>query len=256
MSRECEDEKAMDDAIMANEEFLSGENGHDDPGVTGAMGAPSEELPSETPCKTLQEVYADKQWEILKSGMKVEKAQCLISPPSSGGPPLEPMNLFYEAPILSAEEVKKIRVAADTGACAHCAGPGDLPGDTVVEQVEKRNFVGPNGQPIEHFGEAAVRLQQADGGHVSMRTQVMGVTRPLHSVSMICDGDRAKNKHNMLFTEDFGVVVPAGVFDEVLKRCKHIATYPREGGLYVAEMVVKTPGSGSPAPFAGQCLSR
>jgi hypothetical protein len=253
LSRECEDEKAMDEAIMANgfpslkalgkPESKTEENGHDDPGVTGAMGAPSDELPSETPCKTLQEVEADKQWEILKSGLKVVAEE-------------ETVNLFYEAPILSAEEVKKIRVAADTGACAHCAGPGDLPGDTVVEQVEKRNFVGPNGQPIEHFGEAAVRLQQADGGHVSMRTQVMGVTRPLHSVSMICDGDRAKNKHNMLFTEDFGVVVPAGVFDEVLKRCKHIATYPREGGLYVAEMIVKTPGSGSPAPFAGQCLSR
>ena len=84
-----------------------------------------------------------------------------------------------------------------------------------------------------------------------MKTQVMGVTRPLHSVSMICDGASSGNKHNMLFTEDFGVVVPAGVFDEVLKRCKHIATYPREGGLYVAEMIVKTPMA-SPAPFAGQ----
>ena len=157
------------------------------------MGAPSEELPSETPCKTLQEVYADKQWEILKSGMK------LI--PNSESADDEPVNLFYEAPILSAEEVKKIRVAADTGACAHCAGPKNLPGDTVVEQVEQRNFVGPNGQPIEHFGEAAVRLQQADGGHVPMRTQVMGVTRPLHSVSMICDGEGSGNKNNMLFTE-------------------------------------------------------
>ena len=45
-----------------------------------------------------------------------------------------------------------------------------------VEQVESRNFVGPNGQPAEHVGEAPVRPQQADGGHVSMRTQVMGVT--------------------------------------------------------------------------------
>ena len=212
----------MDDAIMANAELLPEQDGHDDPGVTGAMGAPSDELPSGTPCKTLH----------------------------------GEVNLFYGALILAAMEVKKIRVAADTGACAHCAGPGDPPGDTVVEQVEKRNFVGPNGQPIEHFGEAAVRLQQADGGHVSMRTQVMGVTRPLHSVSMICDGAGSGNKHNMLFTDDFGVVVPAGVFDVVLKRCKHIATYPREGGLYVAEMIVKTPGSGSPAPFAGQCLSR
>ena len=85
-----------------------------------------------------------------------------------------------------------------------------------------------------------------------MNTQVMGVTRPLHLVSMICDGAGSGNKHNMLFVEDFGVVVPAGAFDETLKTGKHIATYPREGGLYVAEMIVKSPATGSPAPFAGQ----
>ena len=160
--------------------------------------------------------------------------------------------MFYEAPILAAVEVKKIRVAADTGACAHCAGPGDLPDNVAVKVVETRNSVGPNGKPIDHFGEAAVRLEQPDGSHVSMNTQVMGVTRPLHSGSMICDGPGSGNKHNMLFTEDFGVVVPAGVFDEILKTCKRIATYPREGGFYVAEMIVKSPTTGSPAPFAGQ----
>ena len=74
----------------------------------------------------------------------------------------------------------------------------------------------------EHVGESVVRLQPADGGHVSMRTQVMEVTGPLHSVPMICD-----NKHNMFFTEEFGVVVPADVFDEILKKVKHIATHPR-----------------------------
>jgi len=168
-----------------------------------------------------------------------------------------PANLFYEpAPVLAAVEVKKIRVAADTGACAHCVGPRDLPGNVAVEQVETRNFVRPNGQAIEHFGESAVRLEQPDGSHVSMRTQVMGVTRPLHSVSMICDGAGSGNKHNMLFTAGFGVVVPAGVFDESLKTCKRIATYPREGGLYVAEMIVKAPNTGSPAPFAGQRQNR
>ena len=168
----------------------------------------------------------------------------------------EAVNMFYEAPVLAAVEVKRIRPAADTGACAHCAGPGDLPDDVVVRQVETRNFVGPNGQPIDHFGEAIVRLEQPDGSHVSMNTQVMGVTRPLHSVSMICDGAGSGNKHNMLFTEKAGYVVPAGVFDEILKTCKHIATYPREGGLYVADMIVKPPNVGSPAPFAGQRQGR
>ena len=91
-----------------------------------------------------------------------------------------------------------------------------------------------------------------------LNTQLMGVTRSLHSVPMICDGAGSKgaNKYNMLFTEDFGVVVPAGVFDEVLKTCKKIAAYPREGGLYVAEMVVKPASIGSPAPFAGQRQGR
>ena len=73
---------------------------------------------------------------------------------------------------------------------------------------------------------------------------------------MICDGAGSENKHNMLFTEDFGVVVPAGVFDEVLKTCKRIATYPREGGLYVAEMIVKAPNTGSPTPFTGRRQDR
>ena len=69
---------------------------------------------------------------------------------------------------------------------------------------------------------------------------------------MICDGAGSGNKHNMLFAEGFGAVVPAGVFGGTLKACKRIATYPREGGLYVAEVIVKSPAIGSPAPFAGQ----
>ena len=112
------------------------------------------------------------------------------------------------------------------------------------------------GQPTDHFGEAAIRPQQADGSHVSMKTRFMGVTRPLHSVSMTCDGAGSGNKHNVLFTEGIGVVVLVGVFDEFLETCKRGATYPREGGLYVAEKVAKSPATGSPAPFSGQRQGR
>ena len=45
----------------------------------------------------------------------------------------------------------------------------------------------------------------------------------------------------MLFTAGMGYVVPAGVFNEVLANCRHIAEYPREGGLWVSEMAVKLP---------------
>ena len=154
------------------------------------------------------------------------------------------------SPILSAVEEKKIKVAADTGACAHCIGPDDLPDGMPVEQCPQRNFCGPDGKAIQHFGEAKMRLQQPNGGHVSVTSQVLGVSRALHSVSMICD-----KKQDMLFTQDMGYVVPKGVFDEVLSRCRHIAEYPREGGLWVSEMTVKIPqppGDQTAAPFAGR----
>jgi len=155
-----------------------------------------------------------------------------------------------DSPILSAVDEKKIRVAADTGACAHCVGPDDLPDGMMVDQCPERNFCGPDGKAIKHFGEATMRLQQPGGGHVKLTSQVLGVSRALHSVSMICD-----KKQDMLFTQDMGYVVPKGVFDEVLKKCRHIAEYPREGGLWVSEMTVKTaqpPGDQPTAPFVGR----
>jgi len=167
------------------------------------------------------------------------------------------MNMISEvsSPILSTgETMKKIKVAADTGACSHCLGPDDLPDGMMVQECPERNFCGPDGKRIEHSGEAKMRLLQPNGGHVSMTSQVLAVTRALHSVSAICD-----KKQDMLFTHDMGYVVPKGVFDEVLKRCRHIAEYPREGGLWVSEMMVKIPeppGNDRPAPFAGQGRDR
>ena len=157
-------------------------------------------------------------------------------------------------PVLAAVMEKKIKVAADTGACAHCLGPDDLPDGMMVRQCAQRNFCGPDGKPIEHFGEADMRLEQPSGNNVALTSQVLAVTRALHSVSAICD----KNQ-DMLFTKDVGIVVPAGVFKEVLERCRHIAEYPREGGLWVSEMTVRIPqppGDQTPAPFAGQGVGR
>ena len=166
------------------------------------------------------------------------------------------INMISEptAPILATVDEKKIKVAADTGACAHCLGPGDLPDGMMVEQCPQRNFCGPDGKPIEHFGEAKMRLMQPNGNHVSVTSQVLGVTRALHSVPAICD----KNQ-DMLFTKDLGIVVLAGVFKEVLEKCRHIAEYPRGGGLWVSEMTVQMPqppGDQTPAPFAGPGVSR
>ena len=59
----------------------------------------------------------------------------------------------------------------------------------------------------------------------------------------------------MLFTKDVGFVVPEGVFKEVLAKCRHIPEHPREGGLWVSEMMAKMPqhpGDQQPALFAGR----
>jgi hypothetical protein len=170
---------------------------------------------------------------------------------------------IFEEEATGGEEVfaaaeMRMSVAADTGAVAHCAGPKDLPDTAKVDQTHQRNLVDASGNRLKHFGRTKVRLRHANGKNTTNDFEVMNVRRPLHSVSMITD-----NKFDMLFTKTKGIVVPAGVFDEVIATIKDrvIAEYPRKGGLYVTEVVVTDPDakrldSGRPATFAGPGASR
>ena len=141
---------------------------------------------------------------------------------------------------------------------AHVVGPQHLPGSISVERKEGkvRNFVGANNSPIKHYGAARVRLELEDGRHIQNEFQVADVCRPLHSISTVTD-----EGFDVLFRKGEGTVVPAGVFDKILAQVKHVCTYPRRGGLYVATVKAKVPRNkdrkpGSPAPFAGQGASR
>ena len=62
------------------------------------------------------------------------------------------------------------------------------------------------------------------------------VTRSLNSVSQICGPQSGPGKADVLFNNRFGVVVPPGIVDEVFAKIKLLAEYPREGGLYVADV--------------------
>ena len=42
----------------------------------------------------------------------------------------------------------------------------------------------------------------------------------------------------VLFNNKIGVVVPPGVINKILKKITPIAEYPREGGLYCADMTL------------------
>ena len=164
-----------------------------------------------------------------------------------------------EGEILATDEVE-IEVVADTGAGAHCAHPRHLPSSVEVNDDKLRNFNGAGGEPSKHFGRATVRMEQEDGQHTSQEVQVMEVTRPLHSISMVCDND-----FGVVFTKTEGLVIPAGLLNEVLaivrQRKQVRATYTRKGRLYVGKMRVKDPRAKRPSPakaspFAGRGTTR
>jgi len=111
----------------------------------------------------------------------------------------------------------------DSGAGEHVANADDVAAMTVRPSTGSKNnrhFVAANGQRIPNQGEVTMRLK-GSSGDVTSTFQVAPVTRPLHSVSRMCDMDC-----EVKFTKKEGVVTKNG---------KVIARYPRVGGLYVAE---------------------
>jgi hypothetical protein len=146
---------------------------------------------------------------------------------------------YEDEEVLLATEEKKIKAAADSGSVVNVVGPGDVPETVKVvkRKGRSRNFTGAGGGRIKGYGTAQVELVQPNGKRMKSTTEVADVVRPLHSVGCITDND-----HDMLFKKGCAYVVPEGVFDEVLKRVEHVATYPREeGGLYVTEVTVRDP---------------
>ena len=116
-----------------------------------------------------------------------------------------------------------IRPALDSGAGEHVANADDVAAMTIRPSTGSKNnrhFVAANGQRIPNQGEVTMRLK-GSSGDVTSTFQVAPVTRPLHSVSRMCDTDC-----EVKFTKHKGVVTKNG---------KVIARYPRVGGLYVAE---------------------
>ena len=148
--------------------------------------------------------------------------------------------------VLVASDEVEIYVAADSGAVDHVTNPGSLPGSVeVTKSAKTRNFVAANNEPINNHGEAITNLEQESGQEVQNIFQVADVSRPLHSVSKICDA-----KHEMLFTADGATVVPAGALSRFLGSVRRVANYPRRGGLYVAKMKAKDPKMAKTAGFA------
>ena len=97
---------------------------------------------------------------------------------------------------------------------------------------QREKYVVGNGQRVKNEGEVLLNMTSEVGGkarNFQSCFQVANVTRPLMSVSKVCDqGLRC------IFEDERATIVDK-------KTGKEIATFERRGGLYIAKMKLKAP---------------
>ena len=101
-----------------------------------------------------------------------------------------------------------------------------------------QQYVVGNGAEVPNEGQANLNMEAEVGGTTNLIKsvfQVAEITRPLMSVSRICDLG-----HRCLFDKDKAEVQT--------KDGKVLCTFERRGGLYVATMKLKAPTEGSHRP--------
>ena len=149
----------------------------------------------------------------------------------------------YDDDILTADTFSEVQVqiAMDSGCGKHVSPPSLIPGYKAAPSVSSRqgrHFIGAGGDRILNHGEVEINLctgASAGNTKIHSKFQVADVTRMLMSVSQVCDNDCTVqfDKHKGWVTDKNGKVT---------------ATFPRVGGLYVAEMTLKNPNAHKGGP--------
>ena len=133
--------------------------------------------------------------------------------------------------INGADEVIELTVALDSGAVDHVLATDHLPSSAEICELTGsrvgKSFVAANGQSMQTFGECTLECLDDKGGRSAASFAVTEVSRPLQSVSRICDQDL-----EVLFTK-----TEAKIRDP--KSGRYIASYPRRGGLYTRSARVR-----------------
>ena len=132
---------------------------------------------------------------------------------------------------------RTIEVTLDSGACDHILDLDDAPGyaNFLAESPGSKRgqeYVVGNGAEVPNEGQATLNLE-AEGGsgkHNFIKSifQVAEITRPLMSVSKICELG-----HKCVFDENKA--------DVIAKDGTVLCSFQRKGGLYVAQMRLKSP---------------
>lgn len=143
-----------------------------------------------------------------------------------------------ESSALNVEWVEtEIEICLDSGCCDHVLDLIDAPGyaaflgESAGSKRGQKYVVG-NGQRVKNEGEVVLNMTSDVGGDARLLQscfQVASVTRPLMSVSRVCDqGLRC------IFDDERAIVTDK-------KTGKEIAVFERRGGLYISKMKLKAP---------------
>ena len=141
----------------------------------------------------------------------------------------------------------EIELTLDSGCCEHVIDLADAPGyDNALEQSpgskRRQHFVVGNGQRVPNDGQVHLNMETFDKAPMGIEAcfQVAEVTRPLMSVSKICDQGLTCEFDN----------TSARILND---KKEIVCSFVREGGLYVARMKLKCPlpSPASPTPFGG-----
>ena len=163
--------------------------------------------------------------------------RCCPSPRASGVP-TSTLSILEHAEVedvilATAPEEVTVSAAADTGAVASCLHPNQLPrGAQPCGNKEDKHFTGAGGEHIESYGKCDLLVN----GNLILGTNVCEVNRALHSISQIAGPEDGPGVHDVIFTNKKGVVLPAGLLEEILKKHKPVLEYDRRGGLYVTDI--------------------
>ena len=139
----------------------------------------------------------------------------------------------------------KVRGVMDSGASEGVAPPTICPHYEIKPSpgsIVGQNYVSASDDLIPNLGEQILDVETTDGRSGKVKYQVADVSRPLNSVSEICDAGGVYGQH-VIFGRNGGAIINLEIGRQT--------PFTREDGIYILELWVK-PNNMEMAGFARQ----
>ena len=141
-----------------------------------------------------------------------------------------------ENPLNNVQEEIPFEVVLDSGAAEHVSDSVDAPGYAVEASEGSKagkGFIAANGGRIPNKGQMTLSLKTEGNQKIQSTFQVCGTNRPLWSVAKICDSGCS-----VTFDAKQAVVTQKATG-------KQVCSFQRQGGLYVASLMLSKPDGAS-----------